>query len=69
MENANLTYQNGKETAMDPVRIKLIRNSRGFGLEISIGSNSPEEAFDAIKLVNIWREEEYSKTGSNNLGV
>lgn len=69
MENANLTYQNGKETAMDPVRIKLIRNSRGFGWEISIGSNSPEEAFDAIKLVNIWMEEEYAKTGSNNLGV
>tara|TARA_B100000029_G_scaffold475652_1_gene519101 strand:- start:10164 stop:10328 length:165 start_codon:yes stop_codon:yes gene_type:complete len=54
---------------MDPVRIKLIRNSRGFGWEISIGSNSPEEAFDAIKLVNIWMEEEYAKTGSNNLGV
>ena len=63
------TYQNGKGAPMDPVRIKLIRNSRGYGWEISVGADNPEDAFEDIQEINAWMEDNYAKSGPNNSGL
>ena len=63
------TYQNGKGAPMDPVRIKLIRNSRGYGWEISVGADNAEDAFEDIQEINAWMEDNYAKSGPNNSGL
>ena len=50
----------------DKVRIKLIRNTKGYGWEISAGGDTPTEVKLIIEKLDSWLKQNYASQDSTN---